>query len=165
MNKNSSALVNFEAVLQKQGLEAGLAFLNGRVPHRYTSVYRLEHDFLRRLVYVDKSGSADLALAEVPFKDSFCEVAIEEGALVVTDSASDARVQRLPNPAELASYVGLPLADAPGGLFGSFCHYDVCSQPLSDEEFEFLEDAAKVLHAYVAQHSASGGSDTSAPQP
>lgn len=130
----------------KHGLKAGLVFLNERVPRRYTSVYRLAHDRLRRLAFVDKWGGSGLALADVPFKDSFCEMAMEDGNLVVTDSATDARLQGHPNPAGLTSYVGLPLAAGPGELFGSFCHYDICSRPISDEEFVFLEQAAKLLH-------------------
>lgn len=155
MTKDSSSLSNFQVVLQKHGLKAGLVFLNERVPHRYTSVYRLGHESLRRLAFVDKLGSSDLALAEVPFKDSFCEKAMQDGHLVVTDSATDERIQGYPNPAGLASYVGLPLAAAPGELFGTFCHYDFCSRLISEGEFLFLEQAAKVLHAYLRQTSNS----------
>ena len=160
MAKDSSSLSNFQAVLQKHGLKAGLVFLNERVPHRFTSVYRLGHESLRRLAFVDKWGSSDPALAEIPLKDSFCERAIQDGPLVVTDSATDARIQGHPNPAGLGSYVGLPLAAGPGELFGTFCHYDVCSRPISEGEFLFLEQAAKVLHAYVGQPSNSAGFET-----
>ena len=160
MTKDSSPLSNFQAVLQKQGLKAGLVFLNERVPHRFSSIYRLGHESLRRLAFVDKLGSSDPTLAEIPFKDSFCEKAVQDGHLVVTDSATDERIQGSPNPAGLASYVGLPLAAAPGELIGTFCHYDVCSRPISDEEFLFLEQAAKVLYAYVGQPSNSAGFET-----
>ena len=160
MTKDSSSLSNFQVVLQKHGLKAGLVFLNERVPHRFTSVYRLGHESLRRLAFVDKLGSSDPTLAEIPFKDSFCEKAVQDGHLVVTDSATDERIQGSPNPAGLASYVGLPLAAAPGELIGTFCHYDVCSRPISDEEFLFLEQAAKVLYAYVGQPSNSAGFET-----
>jgi GAF domain-containing protein len=160
MTKDSSSLSDFQAVLHKHGLKAGLMFLNERVPHRYTSVYRLEHDRLRRLAFVDKWGGSDRALADVPLRDSFCEVAIEDGNLVVTDAASDERLQGRPNPAGLASYVGLPLAAHPGELFGTFCHYDVCSRPVSDEEFGFLEQAAKALRAYVGERADLDGIDT-----
>ncbi len=151
MAKDGSSLSNFQNVLQKHGLKEGLAFLNQRVPHRYTSVYQLDHEHLHRLAFVDKLGSLSLDLAEVPFKDSFCELAVQGGHLVVTESATDKRMEGRPNPAMIGSYVGLPLAAAPGHLFGTLCHYDSRGWPLSDEEFEFLEEATKVLQAYLAQ--------------
>lgn len=95
--------------------------------------------------FVDKKGDVGAAFAEVPFKDSFCEVAVREGHLVVTDVAADARLQDQPNPFMFGSYVGLPLSEGPGVLYGTFCHYDTCAHPLSDAELVFLEQASCLL--------------------
>jgi GAF domain-containing protein len=152
MMKDGSALANFQDVLMKRGLNVGLEFLNRRVPHRFTSIYRLQHDQLHRIAFIDKLGSSGAELANVALKDSFCEIAVHEGAMVVaSDIKTDKRFQNFPNPALLGSYVGLPLALKPGDLFGTLCHADQQGFPLSDTEFVFLNEAAKVLEMYLAQ--------------
>ena len=156
--KDGSALANFHGVLVKHGLQVGLEFLNQRVPYRYTSVYRIQHGQLHRVAFIDKHGSSGAALAHAVLKDSFCDIAVQEGTLVVaTDVKTDKRFQALPNPALLGSYVGLPLASQRGELFGTFCHADEHSYPLSDVEFVFLGEAAKVLEAYLEQIFPPGG--------
>jgi GAF domain-containing protein len=158
MLKDGSVLANFHDVLSKRGLRVGLEFLNQRVPHRYTSVYRLHHDHLHRIAFIDKLGSSGAELANVALKESFCEIAVQEGALVVaTNIKTDKRFETYPNPTMLGSYVGLPLASQRGELFGTFCHADEHSYPLSDAEFVFLNEAAKVLEAYLEQIFPSSG--------
>ncbi|MES2052201.1 MAG: hypothetical protein V4455_09595, partial [Pseudomonadota bacterium] len=66
---------SLQDLLQKQGLKAGLAFLNDRVPHRFTAIYRLDNMMLRRVELVDKGGSpleVD-GLEAVPLETSFCQ--------------------------------------------------------------------------------------------
>ena len=158
MLKDGSALENLHGILAKHGLKVGLEFLNQRVPHRYTSVYRLQHEQLHRVAFIDKLGSSGAELAHAALKDSFCDIAVQEGALVVaTDIKTDKRFEAVPNPALLGSYVGLPLASKRGELFGTFCHADEHSYPLSDAEFVFLSEAAKVLEAYLEQIFPPGG--------
>ena len=144
----SKSLSDLQEVLEAQGLNAALRFLNQRVPHRFTAVYRLNEDYLRRLGYADKEGGLDLTSAVVPFKDSFCELAVKEGHLVVTDSPADARLLDRPNPFNVGSYIGFPLSEAPGALFGTFCHYDTCRRPVDDAELAFLEQASPLLARY-----------------
>ena len=152
MLKDGSSLANFRDVLAKHGLKAGLEFLNQRVPHRFTSVYRIQHGQLHRVAFIDKLGTSGAALAHAALKDSFCEVAVQEGGLVVaTDVKTDKRFQTLPNPAMLGSYVGLPLASQRGELFGTLCHADQQGYALSDAEFVFVNEAAKVLETYLEQ--------------
>ena len=145
MANDDFSLSNFQNVLDAHGLTAGLLFLNARVPHRYTAIYRLSEEHLRRMGFVDKEGSLGLETADVPFKDSFCEMAVREGHLVVSDVAADARLHDQPNPFMLGSYVGLPLSRGPGVLYGTFCHYDTCAHPLSDTELAFLAQASQLL--------------------
>ena len=142
---NSTALSELQDVLDHQGLHAALLFLNVRVPHRYTAVYRLSEAYLRRLGFIDKEGGPGLEFAEVPFKDSFCELAVQGPPLRVTDVVMDTRLQGYPNPGLLMSYVGLPLSVGPGALYGTLCHYDTSPHPLSDAELSFLEQASELL--------------------
>lgn len=147
--KDFSALSHFQQALQKHGLRAGLVFLNERVPYRYTSVYRLSQQRLRRLGFVDKLGGQGAELADLPFKDSFCEIAVREGYFVTPDSASDRRLVGNPNPGAVGSYVGLPLISASDGLFGTFCHYDARGYAVQDAEFAFLQQAVRFLAVFL----------------
>lgn len=147
----STSLSELQDVLNTHGLIAGLKFMNARVPHRFTAVYQLSDAYLRRLGYVDKEGGLGLDSAKVPFKDSFCELAVSQGLLLVTDSAADARLHQRPNPFMIGSYVGLPLSTEPGMLYGTFCHYDTCSQPLGDDELLFMQQASELLTRYCLQ--------------
>lgn len=152
---NAIALAELQQVLNSHGLEAALSFLNARVPHRYTAVYRLSHAYLQRLGFIDKEGGPGLEFAEVPFKDSFCELAIRQPPLVVTDADTDRRLYARPNPGLLMSYVGLPLSMAPGQLYGTLCHYDTRAHPLSDAELSFLEQASELLMQFCLRTGVS----------
>jgi hypothetical protein len=145
MTTTSTSLTALQEVLDTHGLQAGLLFLNARVPHRFTSVYRLGDQRLRRMGYVDKQGGEDLDLADLPFKDSFCEITVREGRFVTTEAGTDERLGGNPYQALVGSYVGLPLAEGPGMLFGTFCHYDICGHLIDDTELAFLAQASQLL--------------------
>lgn len=142
---NAIALAELQETLDKHGLDAALMFLNARVPHRYTAAYRISHARLRRLGFIDKEGGPGLEFAEVPLKDSFCELSISQPPLVVTDVDTDPRLAGYPNPALFMSYVGLPLSVGPGALYGTLCHYDTSPHLLSDAELSFLEEASDLV--------------------
>jgi hypothetical protein len=145
MTTNSTSLSTLQNVLDAQGLQAGLLFLNSRVPHRFTSVYQLRDQRLRRIGFVDKQGGDGMELADLPFKDSFCEISVREGRFATAEAGIDDRLDGNPYQALVGSYVGLPLAEAPGALFGTFCHYDLCGHPIDDGEMAFLEQASQML--------------------
>ena len=142
---NAIDLAELQEVLDRHGLDAALMFLNARVPHRYTAAYRLSDACLQRLAFIDKEGGPGLEFAEVPFKDSFCELAIRQPPLLVTDVGTDPRLAEYPNPGLLMSYVGLPLSVAPGALYGTLCHYDTSPHLLSDTELLFQEQASELV--------------------
>jgi hypothetical protein len=145
-----SSMSNLESCLKDGGLNAGLKFLNSRVPHRFTGVFRLGADRLQKVCLVDKNSevSEDAFLQEVPLGDSFCQFVLRDGALRTSLSSSLAMLDGHPYQGVLETYVGLPLVTGPSGLFGTLCHFDFVSQPISDEEFEFLRKAAIVIPAF-----------------
>ncbi|MNL87691.1 hypothetical protein D3C87_2169680 [compost metagenome] len=51
----------------------------------------------------------------------------------------------------LRSYIGLPLLDSEGRLYGTMCHFDEQALPLGDAEFEIFSKAAKLLPAYLGR--------------
>ena len=139
-------LHELEEILKLQGLNAALRFLSERVAHRFTAIYRLDKDDLQIVELIDKRNEpATAPLPRVPFLQSFCEVAVRDGSLATSNSALDDRLDARPNQGVLASYVGLPLMQPSGHLYGTLCHYDYNQQSISDDEFAFLQQAAGLL--------------------
>jgi GAF domain-containing protein len=149
VNTVNSNLSQLENLLATEGLHAGLKFLNERVPHRFTAVYRLDELMLRMVDMVDKDGLNDMNLEAVPLGDSFCQFTLRDGSFITTRSADDQRLNGHPYQGVMESYIGLPLARADGELFGTFCHFDLAGRPVNDEEYAFLTQVAAVLPRYL----------------
>ncbi|MDM0072924.1 GAF domain-containing protein [Variovorax sp. J2P1-59] len=140
----------FEQILRNEGVLAGLRFLNQRVEHRCTAIYRLEAMTVRNLYLYDREGALlPESLGVVPLGDSFCQHAIREGAFLTDDSRADPRVDGSPFKGVVLAYHGIPLVDKSGQLFGTLCHFDFEPRRLSDQEFEFLQEAARVLSTHL----------------
>jgi len=138
------------SILAAHGAEAGLAYLNESVPHRYSAVYRVDGGMLRNILLHDKQHEARPEfLAVVPFEVSFCQFVLRDGSFRTEDSGSDGRLDGHPYQGVMVSYHGVPLTDAAGGLIGTLCHFDVIAHGLADEEFELRQRAARVLPAYL----------------
>ena len=137
---------DFDEILRRQGTNAALKFLNQRVSHRFSAIYRLDKNDLEIVELIDKLDDAATAPSlRVPFLQSFCEVAIREASFKTSNSALDKKLDGLPNQGVLLSYVGLPLTEHAGNLYGTLCHYDTTEQVISDDEFAFLQQAAALM--------------------
>ena len=146
----STPLQQLESVLNEGGLHAGLIFLNARVAHRCTAVYKLDSSVLTLVARVDKlDDESSSGLSDVPLTDSFCQFVVKTGPVLIVNSKNDPRVVASPYAGPVVGYVGLPLIRGPGELFGTFCHYDFCEQPMLDEEFVFLQGAARLLPGFI----------------
>ena len=140
-------LNDFEEILRRQGTYAALKFLNQRVSHRFSAIYRLDKNDLEIVELIDKLDDAATApSSRVPFSQSFCEIAVREASFKTSNSALDKRLDGLPNQGVLLSYVGLPLMQQTGSLYGTLCHYDTTEQVINDDEFAFLQQAAELLN-------------------
>lgn len=145
----NDALHTYTNILKSDG-PAGLAFLNARVPHRYTAVYQLKNGLLRNLYLFDKLGQLIPAdIVEVPLQDSFCQFVLREDGFSTSDTLCDRRLDGLRFQGALGSYHGLPIMDNFGDLFGTLCHFDAKCLSLEDAEFEFLRQAARLLPRYI----------------
>ena len=140
-------LNDFEEILRRQGTYAALKFLNQRVSHRFSAIYRLDKNDLEIVELIDKLDDAATApSSRVPFLQSFCEIAIRDNGVKTSNSALDKKLDGLPNQGVLLSYVGLPLMQQAGNLYGTLCHYDTTEQVINDDEFAFLQQAAALLN-------------------
>ncbi len=146
----ASPVAEFSHVLSHEGIVAGLQFLNRRVAHRCTAIYRLEAMTVRNIYIYDREGALlPESLGVVPLGDSFCQHALRDGAFLSSDTRDDSRVDGSPFKGVVVAYHGIPLVGQNCELFGSLCHFDFVPRSLSDEEFEFMQKAARVLSAYL----------------
>lgn len=144
------ALSDFTNTLESGGPNNGLAFLNARVPHRYTAVFQLRDAVLHNICLFDKQGQlTPPALREVPLKNSFCQFVLRDGIFSTFDASSDDRLDGVQNQTAFNSYVGFPLLNNVGELFGTLCHIDYEAHPVPEAEFYFLQHAARTLPRYL----------------
>lgn len=150
-------LTELVSTLDMHGLKAGLQWLNDRVPHRWTAVYRLDEDLLmRNIQIVDKQNEPELgALAIVPVQDSFCQFTMRDGHFLSHNTAedSDPRLEGHIYKGVLNSYCGLPLMRDMDKMYGTLCHFDSSPHLISDSEFEFLQRVARILPRYLERAS------------
>jgi len=143
-------LETLKSALRAQGIEGGLRFLNEPVDHRYTAVYRLRDMNLVNIALHDKEGQVRPEFLEtVPFEDSFCQFVIRDGLFKTENTALDRRLDGHKYQGALLTYHGVPVLDNSGELFGTLCHFDALQRTLPDEEFEFLNRAARILPEYL----------------
>ena len=140
----------FEDVLALSGVEPALEVLNRGLPHRYTAIFRLDHDTLVNLYLFDKQGQLrPEALERVPLVDSFCQLVLKQGFLKSDNSVIDPRLDFSPFQGMVVSYHGVPIENNAGGLYGTLCHFDMVERQISDEDFDSLQRAARQLPRYM----------------
>lgn len=146
-------ITGYTHVLETRG-PAGLDFLNARVNHRFTGVYRLEEGKFHNVYLHDKLGEATPEFLQVvPLQDSFCQFVLRDGFFCTFNTSLDARLDGHKYQGILNTYCGVPLLNNQGELYGTLCHFDEHACPLSDEEFVFLQRAAAVLPRYLLRKS------------
>lgn len=140
----------FTSTLRSQGAQAGIAYLNEGVPHRYTAVYRIEGGLLRNVLLHDKLGEVRPDFLEVVrFEDSFCQFVLRDGAFRTDNSALDTRLDGHPYQGAMICYHGVPMLGREGELIGTLCHFDVKDLGVQDAEFGLLTRAGRVLSDFL----------------
>ena len=149
-----SALTGLSVALDKES-DAALRFLNARIPHRYSAIYHLENGLMRAIYLHDKQNElVPEYLATVPLEGSLCHLVIKDGVFRTDNSTHDHRLDGNRFQGVIGSYCGLPLLDKHSELFGTLCHFDLDNYILSDEEFEFMQHAARMLPKFLQRHRA-----------
>jgi hypothetical protein len=140
-----------EKQLAEGGLPALLAFLNARVPHRFTALYRLEAGMqMRNVAAADKHRHLEaLDLQVVPLNDSYCQFVLRDGLFVTEDSGMDPRLTQHPYAGVVGCYVGVPVCSVPGRMDGTLCHFDTESCQITEDEFILLDRVALLLPGYL----------------
>ncbi len=87
----------------------------------------------------------------VPWDETFCRQMTTTGKHVVTDSAQHPELACLPASADVRAYVGFPITDDDGALFGTLCGVD--SRPLAgadDVDAELVRLLSTLLSSHLA---------------
>ena len=144
-------LHTFRAHLEQGGLADGLRFLNERVPHRFTGVYRLRDGTLHSVGLFDKLNEVlPEGLKAVPLGDSFCQFVLRDGGFSTACTAQDERLNGHVYQGVVGSYIGLPLTHRGDDLQGTLCHFDFEDRaPVSEDEYAFLNKAALLLPRFL----------------
>ena len=152
----NSELLEYVQLLDEQG-PAGLDFLNARVPHRFTGLYRLEAGIMYNVFLHDKEGVViPEFLKAVPLGESFCQFVLRDGLFCTSNTAEDSRLDGHKYQGVLGAYYGVPLLNNAGELYGTLCHFDSVPRSLDDEEFAVQQQAAKILPSYLLRVNAIG---------
>lgn len=145
-------LTAFATVLEAKGAVAALQYLNQGVPHRYSAIYRFAGPLLRNVHLHDKLGEVRPEyLVAVPFEQSFCQFVLRDRAFQTDDSGADPRLVGHPYRGVVVSYHSVPVVTERGDLWGTLCHFDTRALSISDEEFELLQGAARVLPRFLCE--------------
>ena len=136
----------FSRILETRGLAGGLAFLNDRVPHRYTAVYRYAGLILKNVCLHDAQGKRlPPFLSALPLNKSLAQFVRPGSPFRTDDSTKDPRLTGHAYDGSLFSYHGTALVAPGGNCWGVLCHFDFTPVPLSDPDFEFLEAVAPMV--------------------
>jgi hypothetical protein len=135
-------------VLTQQGVHAALGYLNSRMPHRYTGLFRFHGQYSRNVVLFDRYNPQVRQGQDVPLAEAFCSlVGRLEQPLQILDAVLDPRAQAVNTL--VVSYCGVIVRDAQGGIYGTLCHYDLELCQALAMELPLLEAAAQLLYFHL----------------
>ena len=135
------------------GMPGALAYLNGRTRFRFTGVYRAEPPLLRNLCLYDRENPRVLSRGEVTeLESTFCSVVCGTAAAFATsDAARDQRTRRHPAGERFLSYVGVPIREPGGRVWGTLCHFDPRPRLVPPGEVAALESVSPLIGAWLRE--------------
>lgn len=140
----------FLQALQRRGIDAALAVLNAGTSCRFTAVFELVGDGLVNRHLFDRLGQPRAKYLDVvPFKESFCQIALREGEFRSNNTGADSRVSYSPYQGIVVSYHAVPLLDHGMELRGTLCHFDMEETALDDYQFAMLRQASRMLPPFL----------------
>lgn len=146
MNSTKSHLQQMKALRDSGGPRSVLIYLNEQSPHRFSAMFRFAGSQLKSVCFYDRERPELESCPEIPITASYC-VFVRNGkqTFSTTDSLSDERVNGHPKQLEIRSYIGVPLVDVSGEMFGTVCHFDTLPRPLDNQSIELMEALGSIL--------------------
>jgi GAF domain-containing protein len=142
----ASVVETFRAVVESEGLRAGIRWLNRRVPYRFTAIFAFDGDMLRNLCLVDKEDESVTTCADLPITDSYCIYVLRSNSpFGVEEASQDRSVEGHPKQRSFQCYYGIPLFGGDGRLLGTVCHFDAEPIRVSDDTASVLDDVGPLI--------------------
>jgi hypothetical protein len=133
--------------LESQGVMGALRYLNSRVAHRYTGIYKIQDGMVANVFLFDEQHQAMPLPTGLPLMDSFCRFITADEPLVIQDSNQEEILKDHKYRGVVLSYCGVGLSNVPGRIVGSLCHFDFRHQWIAPEEAAFLIHAREPILA------------------
>lgn len=138
------------AVLKSQldagGILAALKYLNSRIEHRFTAIYKFQGPMQRAVFIYDKLGNSGNRFNAISTSESLSRFITVTQPFGVTDSATDPFVKEQGHSSAVTSFYGVSLSQGSTTPTGSLCHFDVKPQGMpSPVERDFINRARNLL--------------------
>ncbi len=142
----TEAFRQFEAVLEREGIRAGLAKVLERTNYRYIGIFRFEGGKANAAVHYDRLNPDVLTAQEVPDTATYCcYVRDSRGAFTTANAMTDPRLNAHPAREVVLSYCGVPVMDSEGTMLGTLCHYDLVPRDPEQIDLELVLQVASAL--------------------
>ena len=146
MTSTREHLQHMKALRDSAGARSVLIYLNELAPHRFSAMFRFVGSQLRSVCFLDRERPELDSCPEIPITTSYCVFVRDSDKTFSTlDSFSDQRVDGHPKKLEIRSYVGVPLIDVSGEMFGTVCHFDAMPQDIDSQSVELMEALGSIL--------------------
>ena len=139
-------LAVLKSQLDADGIMGALKYLNSRIDHRFTAIYKFQGSMQRAVFLYDKLGHPGNRFNAIATSESLGRFITVSEPFGVTDSASDAFLNENGHRSVVTSFYGVALSQAHTKPTGSLCHFDVKPQSLpTPVERDFLNRARNLL--------------------
>lgn len=141
----------FARAMRAGRVHDALAVLNERVRYRFTGLYHADPPVLRNVQLYDRENpSLDVGGGAVPLCETYCGITTASASPFTTpDAAGDPRLLEHPARGSVLSYLGVPVRDASGRVWGTLCHFDFRPRLTPAGEAALLERCARSIAAYI----------------
>jgi GAF domain-containing protein len=151
MTDSISKKEELSRIVKDKGVRSALQFLNRFTSHRFTALYRFDDKTLKNMFFFDRDHPGSEILPDIPVMASYCVFVRDSSrAFKVENSPTDSRTEGHPKRMQIRAYCGVPLMDDEGKMFGTICHFDENPRPTSAEDFELMEEMAKLLQHKIS---------------
>lgn len=147
-------LPKLQNTITEGNVQKALALLNARGSSRFTSIFAFDEPDLKRVYLFDRQHpDQQHEPAVMPISSSYCDFVNQSGkTFIVTDSLNDPRVDGHDKQNIFRSYLGVPIKNADGTLWGTICYFDAEPNSFNPEQVDVLLQAAEILKSSSALH-------------
>jgi hypothetical protein len=139
-------LAVLKSKLDAGGIMDALKYLNSRIEHRFTAIYKFQGSTQRAVFLYDRLNQPGLRLNAIAMSESLSRFITETEPFGVTNSATDSFLLENGHRSVVTSFYGVALSPIDTQPTGSLCHFDLKPQKLpSPMERDFLSRAKRLL--------------------